>query len=114
MVTAKADYKSPAAPWLARRSILNNVLQILSIGIRYQLTILIDSRVTCVLELRDVRNRQMIDNREQLPAQRTQDRQRHCPVCAAVPRLAQTMLDSRKGETVRLLLCQCGERVWDD
>jgi hypothetical protein len=56
----------------------------------------------------------MIDNREQLPPKRTQDRQRHCPVCAAVPRLAQTMLDSRKGKMVSLFQCQCGERIWDD
>jgi hypothetical protein len=27
---------------------------------------------------------------------------------------AQTMLDSRKGKTVRLLRCQCGESIWDD
>jgi hypothetical protein len=50
---------------------------------------------------------------KELPRQ-LQDTQRHCPVCAAVPRLAQTMLDSCNGKTVRLLRCQCGERIWDD
>jgi hypothetical protein len=79
-------------------------LEILSIKIRKQLT----------MQNAGCREQQMIDSREQLPPQRTQDRQRHCPVCAAVPRLAQTMLDSRKGSTVRLLQCQCGERIWDD
>jgi formate dehydrogenase maturation protein FdhE len=58
------------------------------------------------------REQQMIDN-EALSA-RLQDTQRRCPVCAAVPRLAQTILDIRNGKTVRLLQCQCGERIWDD
>jgi hypothetical protein len=70
--------------------------------------------VTYVLELPDVREQQMTDNLEQLSPQRMQDRHRHCPICAAVPRLAQTMLDSRKGKMVSLLQCQCGERIWDD
>jgi hypothetical protein len=43
---------------------------------------------------------EVTDSKEQL--QRTQDTQRRCPICAALPRLAQTMLDSRKGKMVRL------------
>jgi formate dehydrogenase maturation protein FdhE len=61
-----------------------------------------------------VLEKQVTDNKEQSPPPRKQDAQRRCPVCAALPRLAQTMLDSRKGKTVRLFQCQCGETIWDD
>jgi formate dehydrogenase maturation protein FdhE len=37
-----------------------------------------------------------------------------CPTCASQPRLLIAILDSRKGKTVRLFECQCGEVVWDD
>jgi hypothetical protein len=56
----------------------------------------------------------MNDNKEQSSPQRAQDTQRRCPVCAAFPRLAQTMLDSRKGKMVRLFQRQCGKSIWDD
>lgn len=46
--------------------------------------------------------------------QHTQDVTPRCPTCAALPRLTQSILDPRKGRTVRLYQCQCGERVWDD
>jgi hypothetical protein len=57
------------------------------------------------------RSRKVTDNKEQSPAQRTQGTQRRWSVCAALPRLAQSMLDSRKGKTVRLFQCQCGESI---
>jgi formate dehydrogenase maturation protein FdhE len=56
----------------------------------------------------------MTDNEEHSPPARKQDTQRRCPLCAALPHLAQTMLDSRKGKMVRLFHCQCGEYIWDD
>jgi hypothetical protein len=38
-----------------------------------------------------------------------------CPTCASSqPRLLIAILDSRKGKTVRVFECQCGEVVWDD
>jgi hypothetical protein len=37
-----------------------------------------------------------------------------CPTCASRPRLRIAILDSRKGRTVRLFECRCGEIVWDD
>jgi hypothetical protein len=37
-----------------------------------------------------------------------------CPTCALQPRLLIAILDSRKGKTVRVFECQCGEIVWDD
>jgi hypothetical protein len=53
------------------------------------------------------------DNKEQSPSLRMQDTQRRCPVCAAFC-LAQPILDSRKGNVVRLFHCQCGELFWVD
>src|SRR5215813_10266437 len=38
-----------------------------------------------------------------------------CPNCAAAPRLTHSILDSRRGTTVRLYHCsECGNRLWDD
>jgi len=38
-----------------------------------------------------------------------------CPTCAcSQPRLIIAILDSRKGQTVCVFECQCGEVVWDD
>jgi hypothetical protein len=37
-----------------------------------------------------------------------------CPTCASRPRLIISILDSRKGRTVRMFECRCGEVVWDD
>ena len=56
----------------------------------------------------------MADEKEQLPTQQAQDQRPRCSACAAFPRLAQTILDTRTGKTVRLYQCQCGERIWDD
>lgn len=53
-------------------------------------------------------------HQDQLPQQTTEDQRPSCPVCAAFPRLAQSLLDTQKGKTVRLYQCQCGERIWDD
>lgn len=53
------------------------------------------------------------ETKAELPKQQTQDGPR-CPTCAAFPRLAQSILDTRKGKTVRLYQCKCGERIWDD
>ena len=37
-----------------------------------------------------------------------------CRTCALKPRLRIAMLDSRKGKTVRVFECECGEVIWDD
>jgi formate dehydrogenase maturation protein FdhE len=37
-----------------------------------------------------------------------------CPRCAIRPMLVIVMLDSRKGKTIRVFRCQCGEMLWDD
>jgi len=40
---------------------------------------------------------------------------RRCPRCAVPARLTHTILDSRRGNTVRLFHCGvCGDRLWDD
>lgn len=40
---------------------------------------------------------------------------RRCPICAVLPRLLYTMLDTQRGKTVRLYQCQCDKRIcWDD
>jgi len=59
-------------------------------------------------------SRKVTDIKEQSPPQRMQGTRRRCPVWGAFPRVAQTMLDSRKGKVFRLFQCQCGERIWDD
>ena len=42
-------------------------------------------------------------------------RQLRCPKCAACSRLTHSILDSRRGKTVRLYRCAgCGECLWDD
>jgi uncharacterized protein with PIN domain len=41
--------------------------------------------------------------------------QRRCPRCAACSRLTHSILDPRRGKTVRLYRCAgCGECLWDD
>jgi hypothetical protein len=37
-----------------------------------------------------------------------------CPKCASELRLMINILDTRKGKTVRLFRCECGEFVWGD
>ena len=37
-----------------------------------------------------------------------------CPECAAQPRLIGRMLDPRRGHTVRVFECECGEQTWTD
>jgi hypothetical protein len=56
----------------------------------------------------------MNDDKEQLPQPQTQDLRRRCPICAAFPRLALTMLNPRKGTIIDLYECRCGERNWDE
>jgi hypothetical protein len=36
-----------------------------------------------------------------------------CRGCSASLRLARELLDTRKGKTIRLFQCACGERIWD-
>ena len=36
----------------------------------------------------------------------------HCVRCGEEPKLVGTMLDSRKGRTIRMIRCQCGEQTW--
>jgi hypothetical protein len=35
-----------------------------------------------------------------------------CTQCGAQPRLVQSMLDARKGLTLRVYKCPCGEQLW--
>ena len=42
------------------------------------------------------------------------DRAILCPTCALEPTRVIVLLDTRKGKTVRLFKCECGELVWDD
>jgi len=37
-----------------------------------------------------------------------------CQTCASTPHLVVSILDTRKGRTVRLFECKCGEMIWDD
>jgi len=37
-----------------------------------------------------------------------------CIRCGDRPKIAQIMLDPRKGKTLRMYECRCGERIWDD
>jgi formate dehydrogenase maturation protein FdhE len=45
---------------------------------------------------------------------RNDERMIFCPVCASSPNLIISILDTRKGRTVRLFECGCGEIIWDD
>ena len=35
-----------------------------------------------------------------------------CSRCGAMPTLVKTLLDSRKGKSVRIIQCSCGEQRW--
>jgi hypothetical protein len=35
-----------------------------------------------------------------------------CDRCGAQPKLIQKMLDPRKGHTLRMYSCTCGEQIW--
>jgi len=35
-----------------------------------------------------------------------------CNRCGATPTAVQTLLDSRKGRTVKIMRCQCGRETW--
>jgi hypothetical protein len=39
---------------------------------------------------------------------------RLCNRCGAVPTEVQTLLDSRKGKSVRIMRCICGEQSWSE
>jgi len=55
------------------------------------------------------------EKQAQLPPQQMQDRGPRCATCAAFPRLALSILDTRTSKTFRLYRCnKCGERVGDD
>jgi formate dehydrogenase maturation protein FdhE len=45
---------------------------------------------------------------------REDERMLFCPACASTPNLVISILDSRKGRTVRLFECGCGEIIWDE
>jgi hypothetical protein len=40
------------------------------------------------------------------------DAARRCARCSEQLRLVGTILDSRKGRTIRMFRCQCGEQTW--
>ena len=35
-----------------------------------------------------------------------------CSRCGATPTAVQTLLDSRKGRSVKIMRCQCGKETW--
>jgi hypothetical protein len=35
-----------------------------------------------------------------------------CSRCGAMPTVVQTLLDSRKGRSVKIMRCQCGRETW--
>jgi DNA-directed RNA polymerase subunit RPC12/RpoP len=37
-----------------------------------------------------------------------------CIRCGDRPNIVQIMLDPRRGKTLRVYECRCGERIWDD
>ena len=37
-----------------------------------------------------------------------------CIRCGDRPKIVQIMLDPRRGKTLRVYECRCGERIWDD
>jgi hypothetical protein len=37
-----------------------------------------------------------------------------CIRCGDRPNIVQIMLDPRRGKTLRMYECRCGERIWDD
>jgi hypothetical protein len=39
---------------------------------------------------------------------------RPCNRCGAVPTEIQTLLDSRKGKSIRIMRCKCGEQTWSE
>ena len=39
---------------------------------------------------------------------------RRCNRCGAVPNEVQVLLDSRKGKSVRIIRCRCGEESWSE
>ena len=54
------------------------------------------------------------DERPDSSKARDNDRVFLCPACAAEPIRVIVILDTRKGQAVRLLKCECGELFWDD
>jgi hypothetical protein len=54
------------------------------------------------------------DDKQETPKLETQEIPRRCPACGAFPRLTHQFLDAKRGKTIRLYQCQCGERIWDD
>ena len=52
---------------------------------------------------------------EKRPIKGARDNDRFCcPACALEPLRFIIILDTRKGQTVRLFKCECGELIWDD
>jgi hypothetical protein len=53
---------------------------------------------------------------DELPGSQARDNDRvvQCPACASELRRVIVILDTRKGMTVRMFKCLCGELVWDD
>jgi hypothetical protein len=39
---------------------------------------------------------------------------RPCNRCGAVPIEVQALLDSRKGKSMRIMRCRCGEQTWSE
>lgn len=57
----------------------------------------------------------MTDDQVGLTDPQVADWRPSCPNCVAAPRLTHSILDSRRGTTVRLYHCsECGNRLWDD
>ena len=54
------------------------------------------------------------DSERQSDKIQKEERMMFCPACASTPDPVISILDSRKGRTVRLFECKCGEMIWDD
>jgi len=54
-----------------------------------------------------------MDHAEELRFNEAQD-DVFCPTCTRKPDVVIPILDTRRGRTVRMFLCECGEIVWDD
>jgi hypothetical protein len=53
-------------------------------------------------------------NREDLATKTPSDQHPRCPSSAAFRKLKLKFLDERRGRSIRLYQCQCGERIWED
>ena len=57
----------------------------------------------------------MVDERSNERAIQSPTNERHCPDCAALARFTTSLLDVKRGKTVRLYRCDpCQKEIWDE